>query len=197
MRTETTALSMSEDEIKRRHREGASVEILAELNACAPIVIKQILNPTETQLPRHKWRELYDQGLTAYEILNEVNISASSIYKWMKDNNLKPNARKNPKQHKTIIKPQVPKPEQKPIEAKPKPTLPPLLTDPVDHPPHYNQGEIECIDAIRAALGEDGFRSFCKGNALKYIWRADHKQDATEDIRKAIWYLNRSIGGEA
>ena len=84
--------------------------------------------------------------------------------------------------------------------AKPKPTLPPLPAiepDPVDHPPHYNQGEIECIDAIRAALGEDGFRSFCKGNALKYIWRADHKQDATEDIRKAIWYLNRSIGGEA
>ena len=71
------------------------------------------------------------------------------------------------------------------------------IHDPVNSPPHYNQGGIECIEAIEAALGADGFRGFCKGNALKYIWRADHKQDATEDIRKAIWYLERSIGGEA
>lgn len=34
---------------------------------------------------------------------------------------------------------------------------------------------------------------FCLGNAVKYIWRADLKQDAIEDLRKAVWYINREI----
>jgi hypothetical protein len=64
--------------------------------------------------------------------------------------------------------------------------------DPVNHPPHYNQGEIECIDAIRAALGRDGFIAYCQGNALKYLWRHEHK-GGVEDWRKADWYINRAI----
>ena len=60
--------------------------------------------------------------------------------------------------------------------------------DPVDRPSHYTQGEIECIDAIRAALTPEEFRGFCKGNALKYIWREKHK-GGDESISKAIWYL--------
>ena len=66
--------------------------------------------------------------------------------------------------------------------------------DMVNHPPHY-QGQVETIDGIEAALGPDGFRAYCRGNALKYIWRAGKKGDADEDIRKAIWYLNRALGG--
>ena len=60
--------------------------------------------------------------------------------------------------------------------------------DPIN-PSHYRQnGEIECIDAIRAALDEDGFRSYCVGNVLKYSWRYRHK-NGVEDLRKANWYL--------
>lgn len=67
-----------------------------------------------------------------------------------------------------------------------------LAPDMVNAPPHYNQGGIECIEAIRAALTPDEFRGHCKANAMKYIWREAHKgQD--ESIRKAIWYLEEML----
>lgn len=63
--------------------------------------------------------------------------------------------------------------------------------DNVNHPPHYQSDSgIECIDAIRAALGKEGFVAYCKGNAIKYTWR--DKIDNSEDMRKAQWYLNRA-----
>ena len=43
--------------------------------------------------------------------------------------------------------------------------------DMVNTPPHYTMGSIECIDAIREALGPEGFESWCQGNAMKYLWR--------------------------
>lgn len=61
--------------------------------------------------------------------------------------------------------------------------------DMVNHPPHYNTAGIECIEAIRAALTEEEFRGFCKGNAIKYVWREKNKAGAT-DLSKATWYLN-------
>jgi len=67
--------------------------------------------------------------------------------------------------------------------------------DPVNHPPHYNQGSVECIDAIRAALTDEEWRGYCKGNALKYIWRERHK-GGDESVAKAAWYLERMKGGE-
>lgn len=60
------------------------------------------------------------------------------------------------------------------------------------HPPHYLQGAIECIDAIEAALGEEGFRSFCVGNILRYSWRYKHK-NGVEDLRKANFYMNKLL----
>ena len=45
----------------------------------------------------------------------------------------------------------------------------------VNNPPHYNQGDIECIDAIQAALGTEGFMAYCRGNIIKYNWRAETK----------------------
>jgi hypothetical protein len=65
--------------------------------------------------------------------------------------------------------------------------------DMVNHPPHYTQGGVECIDALEAMLGEDGFNAYCRGTALKYIWRTGHKWDAAEDLKKAIWYLGRLV----
>ena len=38
--------------------------------------------------------------------------------------------------------------------------------DYVNNPPHYTHGNIECIDAIRAALGKEGFMAFCRGNSI-------------------------------
>ena len=68
-----------------------------------------------------------------------------------------------------------------------------LPADPVNHPPHYTAGGIETIDAIEAALTAEEFRGYCKGNALKYVWRERHKGQ-NESIKKAIWYLNRLVG---
>ena len=64
------------------------------------------------------------------------------------------------------------------------------MTDNVNHPPHYKQGEIECIDAIKSCLG-DGFKFYLQGNAMKYLWRYEHKGKAIEDLEKATWYINR------
>lgn len=60
--------------------------------------------------------------------------------------------------------------------------------DLVNHPSHYNQSGIECIDAIRAALGPEAFRNYCTGNALKYVWRHPYK-NGKQDVEKAIVYL--------
>ena len=59
----------------------------------------------------------------------------------------------------------------------------------VRRPAHYNQGEIECCDALRSALGDDGFIDYCKGNVMKYVWRAGHKESEDEDLLKSLWYL--------
>lgn len=61
----------------------------------------------------------------------------------------------------------------------------------INHPAHY-QGEIECIDAIKAALSAKEFTGFVKGNILKYIWRESQK-NGLEDLKKAQWYLERLI----
>lgn len=62
------------------------------------------------------------------------------------------------------------------------------MSDSVNHPPHYNFGSIEVIDAI-----EDWRLGFHEANAVKYIARAKHKGKELEDLRKAVWYLNRKI----
>ena len=64
--------------------------------------------------------------------------------------------------------------------------------DLVNHPSHYTNGHIECIDAMVSAFGTEQVRAYCKINAFKYIWRCDHK-NGDEDVEKAIWYLNNYI----
>jgi hypothetical protein len=61
-------------------------------------------------------------------------------------------------------------------------------SDNVNHPAHYKVGGIETIDFIEAkSLG------YNLGNVVKYITRADHKGNRSEDLLKARWYLNREI----
>ena len=64
--------------------------------------------------------------------------------------------------------------------------------DMVNHPPHYNQSGVECIDAISAATG-DNFQYYLQGNIMKYLWRFDYKGKAVEDLNKAKWYLDKLI----
>lgn len=64
------------------------------------------------------------------------------------------------------------------------------VVDVVNAPPHYNQGDIECIDAIQAALSPEEFRGHLRACALKYLWRCNHK-GGREDLLKAEWYLKR------
>lgn len=68
--------------------------------------------------------------------------------------------------------------------------------DDVNQPQHYLTGDIECIDAIKAALGETGFRTYCRGNAIKYLWRCEHKLNAAEDLKKAVWYGRMANGDD-
>lgn len=62
------------------------------------------------------------------------------------------------------------------------------INDPVNHPAHYtgHPSGIECIEITR-------HMGFNLGNALKYIWRADLKGNALEDLKKARWYLDDEI----
>lgn len=64
------------------------------------------------------------------------------------------------------------------------------MSDVVNHPSHYTDGKIEVISFI-----EDKGLNFHRGNAVKYIARAGKKDPAkeVEDLRKAVWYLNREI----
>ena len=63
-----------------------------------------------------------------------------------------------------------------------------MTAETIDHPPHYTShpSGVECIQ-ITEHMG------FNLGNALKYIWRCDLKADAVEDLKKAVWYLEREI----
>ena len=62
------------------------------------------------------------------------------------------------------------------------------MNDPVNYPKHYTEhpSGVECIQITE-------HMNFCLGNAVKYIWRADLKRDAIEDLKKAVFYINREI----
>ena len=71
--------------------------------------------------------------------------------------------------------------------------------DLVNHPPHYSAlpatcadcgGRVQCIQVTEHL-------NFCIGNAVKYLWRADAKGAALEDLRKARWYIDREIARRA
>tara|TARA_Y100000031_G_C8027758_1_gene295686 strand:+ start:33 stop:341 length:309 start_codon:yes stop_codon:yes gene_type:complete len=62
--------------------------------------------------------------------------------------------------------------------------------DLVNNPPHYNKGNIECIDAIEAMLTHEEYVGYLRGNSLKYRWRFRYK-NGIQDLEKAKWYENR------
>ena len=64
--------------------------------------------------------------------------------------------------------------------------------DTVNHPAHYTQGAVECIDALEASMTPEEFRGYLKGCQMKYLWRYRMK-GGLEDLQKARWYLDKLI----
>lgn len=62
------------------------------------------------------------------------------------------------------------------------------MSDLINHPPHYTShpSGIECIQVTE-------HMNFNRGNAIKYIWRADDKGEVVENLKKAAWYIQREI----
>ena len=79
------------------------------------------------------------------------------------------------------------RPATKASKSSPTPSV-----DLVNHPPHYTQGGIECLDAIKASMSREQFLGYLKGNEMKYVWRYEHK-GGIEDLKKANFYLTRLI----
>lgn len=67
--------------------------------------------------------------------------------------------------------------------------------DPVNHPPHYTAGGIECIDALESMINgyKDPAMACLAWQIVKYVWRCPLKSKPLEDARKARFYLNRLI----
>ena len=65
-------------------------------------------------------------------------------------------------------------------------------TDNVNHPKHYETGKFECIDVMVETQGVDAVKNFCLCNAFKYIYRTKRK-NGLEDVKKAIWYLEKYV----
>ena len=63
----------------------------------------------------------------------------------------------------------------------------------VNHPDHYNNGNMECIDGMVGAFGNDEVRIFCKLNAFKYLWRLGHKDEEAQEVGKIKWYLDKYV----
>lgn len=65
-----------------------------------------------------------------------------------------------------------------------------VLSEQVNHPAHYNRGNIEVADFIA-----DQDLNFFLGNVVKYICRAGYKnkEKTVEDLKKALWYLKKNI----
>lgn len=56
--------------------------------------------------------------------------------------------------------------------------------------PHYQAGGMEVIDILKAKMTPDQFTGFLRGNALKYLFRYDHKGTPVEDLQKARTYTD-------
>lgn len=67
------------------------------------------------------------------------------------------------------------------------------MSDNVNHPSHYTQGGVECIEALKSATSNlMGIEAVCTANAIKYLWRWKEK-NGVEDLNKAKWYIDYLI----
>ena len=69
------------------------------------------------------------------------------------------------------------------------------MSDLINSPSHYTKGRVEAIDIIEdvVAGAPEPVAGYLVGQTLKYLLRAWHKEDASQDLQKASWYLSRAI----
>ena len=64
----------------------------------------------------------------------------------------------------------------------------------IDAPAHYNQGAVECVDAMESAFGKERLKIFCTLQAFRYVWRChDHEDGYTSSMRKASWFIHKAL----
>ena len=72
---------------------------------------------------------------------------------------------------------------------------PGLKNDPVNHPSHYTNRSMECIDIIKVMVeGLSGYDAWLVGQVVKYLYRFNSKDNPLQDLQKSEFYLNRLIG---
>lgn len=150
-------------------RTGEAEEILNKVEA------KSTINIPKRDEYKLKVIELYNKGYGPTEIGQEVGRAQSTISNLLKklvaDGRIE--KREVERTNKSINIKEI----QKKVET-------------VNHPVHYNQGKIECIDYIDDVLKDD--YGFYIGNIIKYVARYKGK-NGLEDLKKAKWYLDRLV----
>ena len=161
---------MSESEILTSIRTAANpweqVQVVADLNAMSRKEMERYLTSIGFELPTRTNRRGRKPGTTA-----------------KKDAGTKAATKTTKAVDKTAIK----NPEEM--------TKAVVVDDPVAHPAHYTAGNIECIQAIEAALSQyiDPVDACFIGQVIKYVWRAPLKGHYLEDFQKAAFYLDLVI----
>ena len=121
-------------------------------------------------------------GVSAIQIAKKMGVSPAYVYV------VRSKAKK--KAGKAKKKASKPKYQEFKVYEFTEPSVPPNLDvpDPVNSPPHYTNGGIETIDFIEA---KDLY--YRLGNVIKYVSRAEKKGEPLQDLKKALWYLQRDI----
>lgn len=141
-----------------------------------------------------KIQRMLEQGKTAGEIAKKLGVNNAFVHtvKWqMKRNAKTPLKKAASESRRKVFNITMPK-----IEAEVRDVKAALDflgkdwldRDSVNHPPHYTTGGIETIDFIEA---KD--LNYRLGNVIKYVSRAEKKENPLEDLKKARWYLEREI----
>ena len=69
----------------------------------------------------------------------------------------------------------------------------PKVNDPINSPPHYQNGTMETIEIMEHQMSADRFLGYLEGSIIKYISRYEHKKNPLEDLKKAEWFLKKLI----
>ena len=135
---------------------------------------------TTTKADRIRHLLTHRPDLSVTDIAEFVGIARTAVYQYRKQLF----AVKNTKNEKQRATPNIVSPT--PVEVTK------AVEDEVNSPAHYKTGGIETIDFIEAKN-----LNYNLGNVVKYITRADHKNNRVQDLQKAMWYLKREIGNTA
>ena len=67
------------------------------------------------------------------------------------------------------------------------------MKDLINEPPHYNIGDINCLQLIKQQLGKEGYLAYLTGSAYKYLYRHEHKEENIADLKKCRYFIEAKI----